>query len=138
MQRDDSVNELDRLAPIHCRHTEAGLTADTLGLGGPARRASKTERLAVSFTRSWKKAGGRGRLTLGTKPDTQTPNPKCSDPDPKYPNLHYLISGSDNESYYPNLYRVITPGTRKTRIGIRIRLPAIKCSSKLVKALLPN
>jgi len=64
MQRDDSVNELDRPAPIHCRHTEAGLTADTLGLGGPARRASKTERLAVaasSSTRSWKKAGGRGR-----------------------------------------------------------------------------
>jgi hypothetical protein len=75
-------------------------------------------------------------FTLGTKPDTRTPNPKYPDPDPKYPNPHYPNSCSDSESYYPNLYRVIrvvTPGTRKNRIGIRIRLPAIKCSSKLVK-----
>jgi hypothetical protein len=76
------------------------------------------------------------RVTLGTKPDTQTLNPKYPDLDPKYPNPHYPISCLDSKSYYPNLYRVIwvvTPGTQKTRIGIRIRLPAIKCSSKLVK-----
>jgi hypothetical protein len=58
------------------------------------------------------------RLTLGTKPDTQTLNLKYPDPDPKYPNPHYPMSNSDSESYYSNLYwviRVSTLGTRTTR-----------------------
>jgi hypothetical protein len=49
---------------------------------------------------------------------TQYPNSKYPDLDLKYPYPHYLMSSSDSESYYPNLYwviRVSTPGTRTTQ-----------------------
>jgi hypothetical protein len=104
----------------------------TVALGAPALRSPPGN---PCQSRSGQRLSG---FTLGTKPDTRTPNPKYPDPDPKYPNPHYPISCSDSKSYYPNLYRVIrvvTPGTRKTQIGICIRLLAIKCNSKLVKFL---
>jgi hypothetical protein len=58
------------------------------------------------------------RSLWAQKLDIQIPNPKYLDPDPKYPNPHYMMSSSDSESYYPNLYcviRISTPGTRTTR-----------------------
>jgi hypothetical protein len=58
------------------------------------------------------------RISQGTKPDTQIPNPKYLHLNPKNPNPQYPKSNSGSECYYPNLFqvnRVVYPGTRSTR-----------------------
>jgi hypothetical protein len=37
------------------------------------------------------------QVTLGTKPNTRTLNPKYPDSDPKYPNPHYPMSSSNSK-----------------------------------------